>query len=100
VVERRHAHGADAPRAFLVARKEMYDLVLIEHNGDKRTSQFVIKKCNKPSSTKAFCGLEIDPESKRVVLSVLGCVYAVQLGCPFLAYMTEGMLNGVPVSIS
>jgi hypothetical protein len=78
----------------------MDDLVLIEHNGDKRTSKFVIKKCNKPSSKKAFCGLEIDPESKRVALSVLGCVYAVQLGSPFLAYMTKGMLSSLPVWIS
>jgi len=76
---------------FIAARKEMYEWVVVKQDGDDVVRKYIVKDCDKPASEQSFCGSEIDPESKLCALSVNGCVYALQLGSPFLAYMTTGM---------
>jgi hypothetical protein len=75
---------------FIAAREEMSEVVVVRQEGNDIVRKFTLKYCDKPASEEPFCGPEIDPESKLCALSLNGCVYALQLGSPFLAYMTKG----------
>jgi hypothetical protein len=76
---------------FIVARETMYRWVVVKHDEDNTARKFVTKACDKPASEQAFCESDVGPKSKACAMSLHGCVYAMQLGTPFLAYMKKGI---------
>jgi hypothetical protein len=75
----------------LVVLEATYYRVVVKYEEGSNSRVYTMRDCDKPASEQSFCGPDVDLKIKFCALNINQCVFVLQLGSPFLAYMTKGL---------